>query len=60
MIIGLLVVAAVGSASYAIYKHVTLAQVKAEVAKIEAEAVSLEAAVKARALAIVAALKAKL
>ncbi|MGA7855727.1 MAG: hypothetical protein WCA15_20575 [Candidatus Acidiferrales bacterium] len=60
MIIGLLVVAAAGSVAYAAYKHVTLAQVEAEVAKIEAEAVSLEATVKAKVLAIVAAIKAKL
>ena len=55
--IGAVAVAAVG---YAIYKHVTVAQVKAEVAKIEAEAVALEPIVKAKVLAIVAALKAKL
>jgi hypothetical protein len=55
--IGVVAVVAVG---YALYKHVTLAQVQAEVAKIEAEAPALEAAVKAKVLEIVAAIKAKL
>ena len=54
--IGAVAVAAVG---YAIYKHVTVAQVKAEVAKIEADAVAIEPVLKAKVLAIVAALKAK-
>jgi hypothetical protein len=52
-----LAVAAVG---YAVYKHVTVAQVKAEVAKIEAEIVAVEPVVKAKVLAIVASIKAKL
>jgi hypothetical protein len=52
-----LAIAAVG---YAVYKHVTVAQVKAEVAKIEAEIVAVEPTVKAKVLAIVAAIKAKL
>ncbi len=60
MILTLAAVAVAGSLGYALYKHVTVAQVKAEVAKIEAEAVSLEAAVKAKVLSIVASLKAKL
>jgi hypothetical protein len=55
--IGAVAVAAVG---YAIYKHVTVAQVKAELVKIEADAVAIEPVLKAKVLAIVAALKAKL
>ncbi len=60
MILVLAAVAVAGSVGYALYKHVTLTQVKAEVAKIEAEAVTLEASVKAKVLAVVAAIKAKL
>jgi hypothetical protein len=59
MIITVLVIAAVAVA-YGAYKHVTVAQVTAEVSKIEAEAVALEPVVKAQILAIVAALRAKL
>lgn len=59
MIIEILVVAAI-AVGYAAYKHVTVAQVKAEVAKIEAEAVTLEASVKTKVLAIVASLRSKL
>ena len=55
--IGAVAVAAVG---YAIYKHVTVARVKAELVKIEADAVAIEPVLKAKVLAIVAALKAKL
>lgn len=58
--IHLIEAAAVVAVGYALYKHVTVAQVKAEVAKIEAEAVALEPVVKAKVLAIVAALRAKL
>jgi hypothetical protein len=60
MILAIAAVAVVAAVGYAIYKHVTVAQVKAEVAKIEAEAVALEPIVKAKVLAIVAALRAKL
>jgi hypothetical protein len=55
--IGAVAVAAVG---YAIYKHVTVAQIKAELVKIEADVVAVEPVLKAKVLAIVAALKAKL
>ena len=53
--IGVVAVAAVG---YAVYKHVTVAQVKAEVAKIEAEIPTLVAAAPAVVKDIVARLKA--
>ena len=59
MIITVLVIAA-AAVAYGAYKHVTVAQVTAEVSKIEAEAVALEPVVKAQVLAIVAALRAKL
>jgi len=60
MIITVLVIAAAAAVAYGAYKHVTVAQVTAEVSKIEAEAVALEPVVKAQVLAIVAALRAKL
>ncbi len=59
MIIEIGAVAAV-AVGYAIYKHVTVAQVEAELVKIEADAVAIEPVLKAKVLAIVAALKAKL
>lgn len=55
-----LVVLAAAATGYAVYKHVTVAQVKAEVVKAEAYAVTLEAAAKAEVLKVVAAVKAKL
>lgn len=57
--IGAVAVAATG---YAVYKHITLAQVKAEIAKIESElaAGALAAEIKAAASAIIARLVALL
>jgi hypothetical protein len=60
MIVAIVAVAAVAAVVYAAYKHVTVAQVKAELVKIESEAVAAEPVVKAKVLAIVAALRAKL
>lgn len=60
MILTLAAVAVAGSLGYALYKHVTVAQVKAEVAKIEAEVVAAEPVIKAKVLDIVARLRAKL
>jgi|HubBroStandDraft_2_1064218.scaffolds.fasta_scaffold53826_4 hypothetical protein len=60
MIIELVGLAAVGAAGYAVYKHVTVAQVKAELVKIEADAVAAEPVIKAKVVAIVAAIRAKL
>ena len=64
MIVEIGAVAVAAAVGYAIYKHVTVAQVKAEVAEIEAELspayVSVEASLKAKLLAIVASIKAKL
>ncbi len=60
MILAIAAVAVIAAVGYAVYKHVTVAQIKAEVAKIEAEAVTLETTVKAKVLSIVADLKAKL
>jgi hypothetical protein len=60
MILVLVAVAAVAAVGYAVNKHVTVAQVKAELVKIEGEAVAAEPVVKAKVLAIVAALRAKL
>jgi hypothetical protein len=60
MFIELVAVAAVAAVSYGLYKHVTVAQVKAELVKIEADVVASEPVLKAKVLAIVAALRAKL
>jgi hypothetical protein len=64
MILAALVVAAVVAVGYAAYKHYTLAQVKAEVAKIESEGkafgATVSADVKATYAAVVARLKAVL
>lgn len=51
VLIGLGVVAA-GAVVYAVYKHLTVAEVKAEIAKIEAEVVTDAKAVIARIKAV--------
>ena len=60
MILTIAAVAIAAAVGYAVYKHVTVAQVKAELIKIEADVVAAEPVIKAKVLAIVAALRAKL
>jgi len=60
MILAIAAVAVVAAVGYAVYKHVTVAQVEAELVKIEAGVVAAEPVIKAKVLAIVAALRAKL
>jgi hypothetical protein len=62
MITGILGVALVAATTYAIYKHLTLADIKAEIAKIEGEiaAGALAAEIKTAASAIIARLVALL